>query len=178
MPHDALIDSLMSELNKPKKLTGKEISWLLANTLFSCTLSGFSIFLSKQQTILLCEENFNCSPAEAKAFFIPNGISNSIVVIFTSAQLFSAIQRVVQGKNNAFYKEQKNNKKIPTQLSLSILTGFLAALPLMLNTEDPVEGKLVFVANFIMASYTFYSLAQDLSISSSYLKPNVQMPRH
>jgi hypothetical protein len=172
MKYQQLIDSLMSELNKPKHLTANEKTQLFANVVFSCTLSGFAIFLSQQQTLALCKEDLHCSAEGAWIFFIPNGISNSFVTAFTSSQIFSAAQRAWIGKNS--YLNKKTNKKASLRLALSMLTGMLAAIPLMLSTEDPVGSKLVFVANFIIASYSFYTIAQDLSISSSYAQPHVQ----
>lgn len=175
MKYQQLIDSLISELKKPKKLTNKEKSLLLANALFACTLSGFSIFLGKQQTLRLCNENLHCSSEEAWIFFIPNGISHSLVTIFTSSQLFSAIQKTLSEKNHTLYLTNKNGRKTSIQLTLSMLAGLIAAIPIMLSTRDPIGSKLAFIANFIIASYSFYSIAQNLAASSSNVKPHVQL---
>lgn len=174
MPHTELVESLLSELESPKRFTASEKALLLSNVLFSCTLSGFAMFLGKQQALRLCKENLHCSDDEAWFFFIPNGISNSLVVVFTSSQIFSAVQRAFIGKNNAFYGERKNHRKEPIQLTLSMFAGLLAAIPIMLSTRDPVGSKLAFIANFIMATYSFYSIARDLSAAPSNNQPNVK----
>ncbi len=162
--YQAIVASLMSELDPiQRKLDMKRKCLIAANTAFSLALGSFSIFLNKQQALALCTEDFHWSANQAIPLIITNSSSNLSICAYTSSELFMELINVFIGKNKEFYQQQRKHNKTTMWLIFSLIAGFSAALPVMVTVTDPKQGDLAFTSSFILASYSFFTLAQSTS---------------